>query len=71
MPPKNAAVKTDKGPGKVVEVQIMTQLVVVQYEGGNKEAYKVDEIELIDNGRPAPDDRQDNDKDEQKETQQK
>jgi len=70
LPRKNATVKTDRGEGKVIDIQIMTQLVVVQYEDGNKEAYRLDEIEVIDNGGPGPADQQDSDEDQTKETQQ-
>ncbi len=47
LPKKNAKVKTKQGQGKVVDTQILTQLVVVEYESGEKVAVPVDEIEII------------------------
>jgi cell fate regulator YaaT (PSP1 superfamily) len=47
LPKKNTKVKTKQGEGKVVDTQILTQLVVVEYEGGEKAAMPVDEIETI------------------------
>jgi cell fate regulator YaaT (PSP1 superfamily) len=47
LPRKNAKVKTPYGEGKVVDTQILTQLVVVEHEGGIKAAFNVDELELI------------------------
>jgi cell fate regulator YaaT (PSP1 superfamily) len=46
LPKKNTRVKTKQGSGKVVDAQILTQLVVVEYENGDKEAVGVDEIEI-------------------------
>ena len=48
LPKKNATVRTSQGVGKVVDMQILTQLVVVQDETGKKNAFRVDEIEIID-----------------------
>ena len=36
--------QTPKGPGKVVDVQVLTQLVVVQLDNGDRSAWPVDEI---------------------------
>jgi cell fate regulator YaaT (PSP1 superfamily) len=47
LPKKNTKVKTKQGEGKVVDTQILTQLVVVEYESGEKIALGVDEIEII------------------------
>jgi cell fate regulator YaaT (PSP1 superfamily) len=47
LPKKNTIVKTKHGRGKVVDTQILTQLVVVEYESGEKLAVPVDEIEII------------------------
>ena len=47
LPRKNAKVKTPHGEGKVVDTQILTQLVVVEHEGGTRIAVGVDELELI------------------------
>ena len=48
LPKKNTTVKTSKGTGKVVDVQILTQLVVVQDDAGERKAFPVDEVEIID-----------------------
>ena len=47
LPKKNTKVKTKHGQGKVVDTQILTQLVVIEYESGEKIACPVDEIEII------------------------
>ncbi len=47
LPKKNTKVKTEQGRGKVIDTQILTQLVVVEYENGDKAAVGVEEIELI------------------------
>ena len=40
-------VKTSNGQGKVIDSQILTQLVMVEFENGDKEAFKLDEIEIL------------------------
>ena len=40
--------KTEHGEGKVVDTQILTQLVVVETDVGVRIAVPVEEIELID-----------------------
>ena len=47
LPKKNIAVKTKYGQGKVIDTQILTQLVVIEYDNGEKAAMPVDEIETI------------------------
>jgi len=47
LPKKSTKVKTKHGQGKVVDTQILTQLVVVEYENGEKAAIGVDEIKII------------------------
>jgi len=47
LPKKNARVKTRHGQGKVVDTQILTQLVVVELESGDRVAVNVDEIEVL------------------------
>ncbi|UCG46379.1 MAG: hypothetical protein JSU94_12825 [Phycisphaerales bacterium] len=47
LPKKNTRVKTDRGEGKVVDTQILTQLVVVSYEGGERAAIPVDEVQIV------------------------
>lgn len=47
LPKKNTKVKTKHGQGKVVDTQILTQLVMVEYDSGEKIAIPLDEIEII------------------------
>ncbi len=47
LPKKNTKVETKNGRGKVVDIQILTQLVIIEYESGEKAAIPVDEIEII------------------------
>jgi len=47
MPKKNTMVRTSQGIGKVVDMQILTQLVVVQDEKGKKKTIRIDEVEII------------------------
>ncbi len=56
LPKKNAWVQTEHGRGKVVDTQILTQLVMVEYENGERRAVGVDEIEIVPSS--APDNRQ-------------
>ncbi len=48
LPKKNTPVKTSHGRGRVLDSQILTQLVVVQYEDGRREAVEVEEIEVLE-----------------------
>lgn len=47
LPKKNTRVKTKQGLGKVVDAQILTQLVMVEYDNGERKAVGVDEIEIL------------------------
>lgn len=47
LPRKNARVKTPDGQGRVVNTQILTQLVLVETEDGKKTAYGLEDIEVI------------------------
>jgi cell fate regulator YaaT (PSP1 superfamily) len=47
LPKKNAKVKTNHGRGKVIDTQILTQLVLVEYESGEKEAVPVEELKVL------------------------
>jgi cell fate regulator YaaT (PSP1 superfamily) len=47
LPKKNTRVKTKDGQGKVVDTQILSQLVMVEYESGEKAAVGIDELEII------------------------
>jgi cell fate regulator YaaT (PSP1 superfamily) len=55
LPRRNAMVQTPKGPGKVVDMHILTQLVVVQDQLGDRKAWPVDELKPYD-GRNRPED---------------
>jgi cell fate regulator YaaT (PSP1 superfamily) len=48
LPKKNAKVKTEYGEGKIVDTQILTQLVMVESENGERFSVPVEEIEIID-----------------------
>ena len=54
LPRKSSWVSTKNGEGRVVDTQIITQLVVVEYDGGARVAVPVDEIEVIAQTRPSP-----------------
>jgi len=47
LPKKNARVKTSYGEGKVLDTQILTQLVMVEHDDGTKIAVGVEELEVI------------------------
>ncbi len=47
LPRKGVLVQTDKGEAKVIDGQILTQLVVVEYENGDKASYRLDEITVL------------------------
>jgi cell fate regulator YaaT (PSP1 superfamily) len=47
LPRKNTIVKTKEGQGKVVDTQILTQLVVIERDDGTKIAVPVEELEII------------------------
>jgi cell fate regulator YaaT (PSP1 superfamily) len=47
LPRRGAAVKTPRGEGKVIDSQILTQLVVVEYADSTREAVGVEDIEVI------------------------
>jgi cell fate regulator YaaT (PSP1 superfamily) len=51
MPHRSTPVQTPKGPGKVVDTQILTQLVVVQSESGDRQAWPLDEIQILKPGQ--------------------
>jgi hypothetical protein len=58
LPKKGILVKTKNGQGRVVDTQILTQLVVVECEDGTRIASPVDEIEIISSARPTDQKRQ-------------
>ncbi len=47
LPKKNTKVKTKQGVGKVVDTQILTQLVMVEYEGGERDAVGVEDMKIL------------------------
>ena len=47
LPKRNTKVKTQQGEGRVVDTQILTQLVIVEYNDGKKIAVGLDELEII------------------------
>lgn len=48
LPKKRTKVKTQYGEGKVVDTQILTQLVLVELDGGQQISAPVDEIEILE-----------------------
>ncbi|MCI0498482.1 MAG: hypothetical protein L0Y36_02215 [Planctomycetales bacterium] len=52
LPYRGTVVKTPKGIGKIVDMQILTQLVVVQTEAGDRQAWPVDEVQVCRDGVP-------------------
>jgi cell fate regulator YaaT (PSP1 superfamily) len=47
LPKKNSRVKSEHGEGKVIDVQILTQLVMVESDSGERFSVPVEEIEII------------------------
>jgi cell fate regulator YaaT (PSP1 superfamily) len=47
LPKRGALVQTEKGEAKVLDTQILTQLVVVEYENGDRASFSVDEIAVL------------------------
>jgi cell fate regulator YaaT (PSP1 superfamily) len=48
LPTRNSMVRTPKGVGRVIDVQILTQLVVVQDAMGDRQAWPVEELLALD-----------------------
>jgi len=64
LPRKNTMIQTRRGQGKVIDTQILTQLVMVEYENGDREAMRVDELGNISTSpekQNKQDDNEDND----------
>jgi len=59
LPKKNTKVKTEYGQGKVVDSQILTQLVVVEHDDGRKAAFPVEELEIPSSPEPTAKKKQD------------
>jgi len=47
LPKKNTRVKTKDGQGRVIDTQILSQLVMVEFESGEKAAVSLEEIEIL------------------------
>jgi len=47
LPKKNTRVKTKNGQGRVIDTQILSQLVMVEFESGEKIAIGLDELEIL------------------------
>jgi cell fate regulator YaaT (PSP1 superfamily) len=65
LPKKNTPVKTSRGPGRVIDTQILTQLVIVGHDDGVKMAVPLDELEIVTeppkkNLKPKPKEENDN-----------
>ncbi len=59
LPKKNTMVKTRYGKGKVIDTQILTQLVVVEHDEGARIAVPLEEIEVISAPQAAKNKKQD------------
>lgn len=53
LPKKNTRVRTKQGEGKVIDTQILTQLVMVEYKSGEKIAVPLEELEIISSAAAA------------------
>jgi cell fate regulator YaaT (PSP1 superfamily) len=47
MPPRSTRVKTQEGPGRIIDYQILAQLVMVELDNGTKTVVPREEIEII------------------------
>ncbi len=47
LPKKNTRVKTKNGQGRVIDTQILSQLVMVEFESGEKIAVSLEELEIL------------------------
>ncbi len=47
LPKKGVLVQTEKGEAKVIDGQILTQLVIVEFPGGDKASFPLDEITVL------------------------
>jgi cell fate regulator YaaT (PSP1 superfamily) len=53
LPKRNTRVATEKGDGWVIDGQILTQLVLVQYDDGKREAVPMEKITGFDRPKPV------------------
>ena len=68
LPKKNSIIKTKQGEAKVIDTQILTQIVVLEYPNGERSAVRIDELDgkpqsmiTDDEQDTAPDDEIEND----------
>ena len=54
MPPRNTRVKTPSGEGRVVDYQILSQLVVIEHDDGTTTVVPRDELEIISQPQQGP-----------------
>jgi cell fate regulator YaaT (PSP1 superfamily) len=54
MPPRNTRVKTPSGLGRVVDYQILSQLVVIEHDDGTRTVIPRDELEIISQPQQGP-----------------
>ncbi len=66
LPKKNSIVKTEQGEGKVLDTQILTQLVMIEYKNGDRVAVNVDDLESVSSSAETKKDKK-NDPDNKKE----
>jgi cell fate regulator YaaT (PSP1 superfamily) len=64
LPKKNSVVKTKHGQGKVVDTQILTQLVMIEHDDGTKLAVPVEELEIISSSAGEKEEQDDTQNDE-------
>jgi len=64
LPRKNAVVKTKYGQGKVIDTQILTQLVMIEHNDGTKIAVPVEELEVISSSAVEKEEQDDTQNDE-------
>ncbi len=64
LPKKNAIVKTKYGQGKVIDTQILTQLVMIEHDDGTKTTVPVEELEEISSSAVEKEEQDDTQNDE-------
>ena len=67
LPRRSSWVSTANGEGRVIDTQILTQLAVVEFDGGSRKAFPIDEITVLAQTRPRPP-KQESDADKEKES---
>jgi cell fate regulator YaaT (PSP1 superfamily) len=64
LPKKNTVVKTKHGQGRVIDTQILTQLVMIEHDDGTKIAVPVEELEEISSSAVKKEEQDDTQNDE-------